>query len=365
MDEGIITERITDFINHNYMKDIAEISMSDDKQALVVDFNVLDEYDSELGDSLLESPFLLIKLFNEAITEIELPVDVNKINVRFANLPGRSNISIRALRSKHIGNLISLKGIIRAATDVRPTMVHATYECPTCGTLIEIIQDDTKIKQPSQCSCGRKGRFKLADKRLVDTQKIVIEEMAELLEGAEQPKRINAFLVEDLVDPKMEKSITPGSKVIINGILKETPITVAGVQITKFDIVVDANYVEPIETEFEDIEVTKEDEAKIREFSKSPALVQDLMESIAPTIYGHDRIKEAILLQLFGGVKKERPDGTRTRGDTHILLIGDPGTAKSQLLLYVSKVAPKARYVSGKGTSSAGLTASHQVEDGF
>ncbi len=363
MDDEQLLEKIKDFILHNYMKEIAEVSMSDDLNSLVINFQTLDEYDPDLADALLDEPQRIITLFNNAVKDIELPVEVENIHVRFSNLPSRAEIPIRKLRSKHIGKFVSLRGIVRAATDVRPTMTVGTFECPSCGTLIEVIQTESKLRQPTMCSCGRKGRFKLVDKKLVDTQKIIVEEMPELLEGAEQPKRLTIFLAEDLVDPKMEKVVTPGSKVIVNGILKEVPLTSGGSQLTKFDIVLDANYIEPIETEFEDIKITKEDEAKIREFSRSPTLFKDLVDSIAPTIYGHEKIKEAILLQLFGGVKKVRPDGTKTRGDMHILLIGDPGTAKSQLLYYVSNVAPKARYVSGKGTSSAGLTATVTKDD--
>src|SRR3989338_5314227 len=174
-----------------------------------------------------------------------------------------------------------------------------------------ILQLDTKFKEPSRCSCGRKGHFRLLSKDLVDAQRLLIEEAPENLEGGEQPKRLNVFLKEDLVEPKMEKKTTPGSMVKVYGIIKE--------------------------------------------FSKDLQLFEKFTKAIAPSIYGHDKIKEAIVLQMIGGIRKVKEDKTVMRGDIHILLVGDPGSGKSALLQFVSKAAPKARYVSGKGASGVGL----------
>lgn len=353
-----LIERAVNFITNNYMKELADVAMSDDKSALIVDYQILDKYDSDLADALLENPVEILEVFNRAVESIDLPIEHDeKINVRFFNLPGHCNIKIRDIRSKHIGNFVAIEGLIRIATDVRPLLTHATFECPACGTLIEVTQTEKKIQQPYRCSCEKRGRFKLVTKKFVDTQKIVVEENPEILEGGEQPKRIDVYITEDLVDPKIEKNITPGSKVMLVGIIKETPVTVGGVQLTKFDIMIDGNYIESVEREFEDIEITKEDEKKIRDLARNKNLFQILINSIAPTIYGYDKIKQAVILQLFSGVKKRRPDGTQTRGDIHVLLVGDPGTAKSVLLTNIAHIAPKARYVGGTGVSGAGLTA--------
>jgi len=194
---------------------------------------------------------------------------------------------------------------------------------------------------------------------------LTIEESPESLEGGEQPKRLSIFLKEDLVEPIMEKKTTPGSKIRITGVLKEVPIQLkTGAQSIRYDLMIEANHIEPVEETFSDIEINEEDEKKIKDLAKDPDIYQKLINSIAPSIYGHEKVKEAIILQLMGGVKKVRADGTITRGDMHILLVGDPGAGKSQLLTFVSKAAPKARLVSGKGASGAGLTAA-VVKDEF
>jgi replicative DNA helicase Mcm len=126
----------------------------------------------------------------------------------------------------------------------------------------------------------------------------------------------------------------------------------------------DAVSIESQEFAFEEVEVSKEDEKKILKTSKDPVIYDKMRQSIAPTIYGLDIEKDALVLQLFGGIAKEMPDGTRTRGDIHVLLVGDPGTAKSQMLSYMSKLAPRSIFASGKASSAAGLTAA-AVRDEF
>ncbi|MEM3126878.1 MAG: minichromosome maintenance protein MCM, partial [Candidatus Woesearchaeota archaeon] len=181
----------------------------------------------------------------------------------------------------------------------------------------------------------------------------------------EQPKRMNVLLKDDLVSPLSEKKTNPGAKIGIVGIVKEVPITTkTGAQATRYDLIIEANYVVPLEENFYDLEISKEDEEKIKAIAQDPKSYQHLVKSIAPSIYGYDSIKEALLLQLVGGVRKKRTDGVMTRGDIHILLVGDPGLSKSQILKRVSKIAPKGRFVSGKGVSGAGLIAA-VVKDEF
>jgi replicative DNA helicase Mcm len=227
------------------------------------------------------------------------------------------------------------------------------------------LQIDTQFKEPTRCSCGRRGKFRLLNKDLVDAQRLIIEEAPESLVGGEQPKRLSVFLKEDLVEPIMEKKTTPGSKIKISGILKEIPILLkTGVQSIRYDLIAEANYIDPLEQTFEDIEINKEDEQEIINLSKDPQIYEKLIKSMAPSIYGHEKIKEAVVLQSMGGVRKLKEDGTIIRGDIHILLVGDPGASKSTLLTFISKAAPKARYVAGRSTTGAGITAS-VVKDEF
>ncbi len=227
------------------------------------------------------------------------------------------------------------------------------------------MQIDNKFREPSRCTCGWKSSFRLLSKEMVDTQRLIIEESPDSLEGGEQPRRINVFLQEDLVDPKMEERTTPGSKVKILGTLKEVPIPLkTGSVSTRYDIAVEANNIIPLEESYEDLKITEEEEEQILELAADPNVFKRLSQSVAPSIYGYELIKGAVLLQLFGGIKKKKSDSGNTRGDIHILLVGDPGVAKSVLLKFISIIAPKGRYVSGKAATAAGLTAA-VVKDEF
>ena len=329
---------------------------------LIIDFQNLVAFDPELADALLEDPDEIIRAFELAIENVS---ETDNFRTRFVSLPKSQFSMIRNIRSSNINRLIVLEGIVRQSSDVRPQVTAARFECPSCAHTITILQIESKFKEPSRCSCGRRGGFRLVYKDLVDAQRLVIEEVPEALEGGEQPKRLSIFLKEDLVEPKMEKRTTPGSKIRIVGIIREIPVMLkTGAKSTRFDLAMDANSIEPVDESFEDLETSEEDETAIKEIAKSPNVYQKFINSIAPSIYGHDKVKEALVLQLMGGVQKVREDGTKTRGDMHILLVGDPGSGKSQMLTFISKVAPKARYVSGKGASGAGLTAA-VVRDEF
>ena len=355
-------ERFKEFFSSNYEDSLHHLS-SRGINVLKLDFSELIKFDPEMADQLLEEP-------EETIRAAELSIDtfdlqIKNFRVRVYNLPRDQFIFVRDIRSSHLNQFMTIEGIVRQSSDVRPHVTSAKFECPSCGNLITILQLDSKFKEPSRCTCGRRGHFRLISKDLIDAQRLVLEEIPESLEGGEQPKRLNVFLKEDLVEPKMEKKTTPGSKVIVNGIIKEVPILLrTGAQSIRYDLMMEANYIDAIEKSFGEIELDELDEKEIKKLSEDPKIFEKLTKSIAPSIYGHEKVKEALVLQLMGGVRKIKDDGTTTRGDIHVLLCGDPGSGKSQMLTFISKIAPKARLVSGKGTSSAGLTAS-VVKDEF
>jgi len=362
-----VTEQIRkfeEFFEFNYKNDLLEILRKGQK-FIVVDFAELSKFEPVLAELVLDQPEETLKAAELAITQINDDKPIPNFQVRFKNIPLTQKIEIRDIRSNHINKMIFIDGIVRQKSDVRPQMTNARFECPSCGNVISVLQVDNKFKEPFRCSCGRKGKFRLLSKELVDAQSMVIEESPEELEGGEQPKRINVFLKNDLVSPISEKRTNPGSRVRLIGILKEVPIILkTGGQSTRFDLMIEANYFEAVEEEFSEIKISDEEKQRIMELAEDPKIYTRMIESIAPSIYGHERIKEALILQLFGGVRKKRSDGVTTRGDIHILLIGDPGSGKSQLLKRISKVAPKSRYVTGKGASGVGLTAS-VVKDEF
>jgi len=329
---------------------------------VVIDFSELARFDPGFADALLDNPEDVLKNMQYAIEQFH--DQAKGIEVRFTTLPGSQKMMIRNIRSSHIQKLIWLEGVVRQKSDVRPQVTSARFECPNCGNIIGVLQLDKKFTEPTKCGCGRKGKFRLLSKELIDAQGLVLEEAPEDLEGGEQPKRINVLLKNDLVSPITEKHTNPGTKVKLCGIIKEVPLTGRdGSKLTRFDLMIEANHIEAVQEDYIEIAISLEEEEQIKQLSQDPRIYQKLVSSMAPSIFGYDMVKEALLLQLVGGVRKVRSDGMITRGDMHILLIGDPGAGKSQLLKRIAQVAPKARYVSGKGVSGAGLTAS-VVRDG-
>jgi len=356
-------EKFKEFFDSNYIDDLHNLSKSGNV-SLLVDFSALNKEDPDLADQLLDEPEETLKAAEISLQQFDIE-EIENVKIRFFNLPTSQRLRIRDIRSEHIGKFIFLEGVVKQSTDVRPQVTAAKFECPACGNTISIIQVDIKFKEPTRCSCGRRGRFRLISKELVDAQKLVIEESPEFLTGGEQPKRLSIFLRGDLVEPLMEKKTTPGSKVRIIGVVGEIPILLkTGVVSTRYDLIMECNFIEPLEETFDDVALSKIDIKEIKKLANDPKVYEKLVSSMAPSIFGHEDIKGALILQLVGGVKKERKDGSVTRGDMHILLVGDPGAAKSSILLYVSKAAPRARYVAGRGVSGAGLTAA-VVKDEF
>ena len=189
-----VQEQITKFqeffdINH---KTLLLNKASKGDESIDVDFNDLAKFDLNLAEELLERPEDTLKASEYAISKFDLGEKI--IRARFKNLPASSCTLISNIRSKNINKFLQFQGIVRQKSDVRPQVTSARFECPSCGNIISIIQVDTKFKEPSSCSCGRKGKFHLLSKELVDAQKIVLEEAPEDLDGGEQPKRINIFL---------------------------------------------------------------------------------------------------------------------------------------------------------------------------
>ena len=352
------------FIEDNYKAELLEKARKGIKY-LVLDFADLSKFNPEIADILLDHPEDTIKTAAAAIEQFDLPGDVKGFAIRMKNLPASQTVMIRNIRSAHLGKFLCIDGTVRQKSDVRPMVTAARFECPACGNIIAVLQLDNKFKEPTKCGCGRKGKFRLLSKELIDAQRLVLEEATEDLEGGEQPKRINVFLKGDLVSPISEKKTNPGQRIRVNGLVKEVPIILrTGGQSTRFDLLVEANFIETVDEDYSDITITEEDMAEIKDLSEDPKLLKRMIDSIAPSIYGHNVIKEALLLQLMGGVKKKREDGVVTRGDMHILLIGDPGSGKSMMLKRIKVVAPKGRFISGKGVSGAGLTAA-VVKDEF
>ncbi len=361
MDATTLINRLQEFVETSFFAEVLE-RIRTGRNRLRVNFDVLAKFDPELANKLLEEPENTLKACEIAVEQLE---GHKGFKIRFYNLPKTQEIMIRDLRAEHLAKFIQIRGIVRQKSDVRPQMISARFECPSCGNIISVLQLDTKFREPERCGCGRKGKFRLLEKELVDSQRIVLEESPDELEGGEQPKRLSIFLRQDLVAPITDKLTNPGSKVVVTGYIKEVPISLpTGGQSTRFDLILETNDIEPVEEDYTQIDISPEEEEEIISLSRDPNVFDKLTTSLAPSIFGHERIKEAIILQMLGGVKKSRSDGVKTRGDIHLLMVGDPGSGKSALIKRCQQVAPKSRFVSGKGASGAGLTAS-VVRDEF
>ncbi len=352
-----------------YKKELGEISREyPHKRSLYIDYREVERFGKAgiaMADELLENPGKVLEDVGEAIKSGQLirvkdGKEPKGINIRFTNLPKK--IAIRNIRSDDINTFVSAEGILRKTTEVRPRVVEAVFKCPA-GHFTVRKQKYGKFIEPDGCAtdgCTFK-KLELLPKRskFVDSQKLRIQESPEGLRGGEQPQTLDIDVTDDL-----SGMVSPGDRVIINGILRSMQRVVKGEKSTVFDIFLECNSIEIAEKEFEEVEISEEAENEILALSKDPMIYRMITHSVAPTIYGSEDVKQAIVLQLFGGIAKEMPDGSRLRGDIHVLLIGDPGIAKSQLLRYVVKLSPRAIYTSGQSSTSAGLTAA-AVKDEF
>jgi replicative DNA helicase Mcm len=349
----------TNFLRQYYKTQMDEILLTYPlKKSLLVDYWDVDRYSEDLAEALLFSPK---ESFVEAQKALDTFMEGKDVTIRVKNLTKTYRIRITELRSGNLNRLVAIEGLVKKVTEVRPILKVGVYRCSNCGEEVYIEQDTGHLQEPVICqSCGKRAKFSLVVEKSLfsDTQKIEIQEMGEGVSS--EPARLSAYAEGDIAGV-----LNPGDHIIANGILRgSVRLDEKRAKTTVFDKYLEANSFELQEEKLEEIEITDEDERRIIEISKSDDLISDIIASISPTIYGLDMEKKALALQLFGGLQKEMEDGTRIRGDIHVLFVGDPGTAKSQLLRYVAQIAPRGMYTSGKGSSAAGLTAT-VVKDAF
>jgi len=368
-----------------YLEQLKEMLKSR-KKTFYVNYADLYNFDNDLATQIINNPKELLpilekRLYDEIthIDELEkvaiekgalkvaLPRDpsyqeeVKKIHIRITNIP--TTVELRKIRTEYSNKLISIEGVLVKLSKVKQRLVKGTFRhlFSENNHEFEYPQEEKEefdeiLEIPNTCPvCGKAGQFKLIEEKskFVDWQKGVIQERQEEVPPGQIPRQLEVIFEEDLVD-----SVRPGDRVKLVGTLelkKESQIKRGSKTI--FDFYLKVNSVEVSQKILEEVQITQEEEKKIRELATDPWIRERIILSIAPSIYGHYEIKEAIALALFGGVPKIMEDGTRVRGDTHILIIGDPGTAKSQILQFASRVAPRSIYTTGKGSTTAGLTA--------
>ena len=357
-------EAFQNFLKSSKYRERISQMVIDGATSLIVDFEDLLMAEPELAREVTEKPDEYLKYVNAAAYEqlrIEDPEYAKEIEdvgvtVRFRGLPTLT--PIRSLGSEHIGKMVMLKGIITRATIVRPLVTRAAFRCKRCQQMHYVDQTGPFLTAPIKCSnpnCGRTGPFEFVqeESEFIDSQEIRIQEYPEDLPPGQTPRSLDIRIIgKDMVDVAR-----PGDRVYVVGIVRAEPSSVprAG-KLRAFNLYVEANFIDSAGREAERLQITPEEEEEIIKLSKDPWIHRKIINSIAPSIYGYEHIKEAIMYLLFGGVPKTLPDIT-IRGELNVLLIGDPGTAKSQLLRYVQRVAPRGLYTSGRGTTAAGLTA--------
>lgn len=271
-------------------------------------------------------------------------------------------LAVRMVRGEHLGHLITVRGIATRVSDVKPSIKVNAYSCDRCGS--EIFQPvNTKqftplVECPSQeCKTNNtKGQLFLSTRasKFLPFQEVKIQEMADQVPVGHIPRQLTIHCHGALV-----RQINPGDVVDVAGIFLPTPYT--GFKAIRAglltDTYLDAQYVFQHKKAYDDMVLAQPTLRRMNELEATGQLYEYLSRSIAPEIFGHVDVKKALLLQLIGGVTKEVGDGMRIRGDINICLMGDPGVAKSQLLKYITKVAPRGVYTTGRGSSGVGLTA--------
>ena len=362
-------ERFLEFFKkEKYRQKISQMAVTG-RESITVDFEALFAFDQRLAERLIEKPDDFLQHAGNAayaqlgIEDAEYVGKIEKVTVRIVKLLGKEQL--RRLGSKQMGKLVMIEGIVVRATPVRPMVMNAAFRCKRCGTINHVEQTGQFLRAPPVCQtpdCGREGPFEFVQdaSTFIDSQDLRLQEKPEDLPPGQLPRTLNVKLVgSEIVD-----LARPGDHVSIVGIVRAFAPSRPGIgKLRIFILHLDANSIEVLGKEPEARPLSLEEEEKILTLAKDPWIHRKIMNSMAPSIYGYEHIKESIMYLLFGGVSKNLPDIT-IRGEMNALLIGDPGTAKSQLLQYVAKIAPRGLYTSGRGTTAAGLTAAVIREKG-
>ena len=341
-----------------------------------VSFHDLTGFDPEFAEDILSSPRLIISSGHKVLSEIcrDRGVDLDAM-IRLSDLPRDTMRPLRDIGSRDIDKLRSLDVIVTKMSQLKPRIHLAVFQCETCGNTQQVDQtNESELVEPIRCppdtGCGASirgtdsTRFNLVMNvsRMINNQWLEIQELPENVPSGAQPSRAQVLLEGDLVNKHL-----PGQRITANVI----PVVRSEIKRNKktpmFDIIYHMVSSTHESVPFTEIKISDEEREQIEDVAAMENLMQVMQNSIAPSIFANDKlklIKRSLALQLFGGVRRKTSDDSYLRGDIHILLMGDPGVAKSQLLGYMSNISPRGKFASGGGTTGAGLTAA-AIRDTF
>lgn len=333
-------------------------------ESLEVSYDHLADSKAILALFLATSPSEVLKIFDivamEA-TELHYPNYSQihqEIHVRMINFPNL--INLRDLRETHLNNLIKVNGVVTRRTGVFPQLKYVKFDCLKCGAVLGpfIQESHTEVKISFCTNCQSKGPLKINSEKTLyrNYQRITLQESPGSVPAGRLPRHREIILLSDLVDVAK-----PGEEVDITGIYKNNYDGNLNVKsgFPVFATIIEANSITKKELSNQNLHLfTEEEEREFRRLSQERGIIDKIISSMAPSIYGHKDIKTAIACSLFGGVPKDINGKHSIRGDINVLLLGDPGTAKSQILKYVEKTANRAVFATGQGASAVGLTAS-------
>ncbi|KAI0842409.1 DNA replication licensing factor mcm2 [Hypoxylon sp. FL0890] len=343
----------------NRIRTLGEINA----ESLEVSYDHLSSSKAILAYFLANAPAEMLKLFDDVAMEVVLLhyPDYERIHsdihVRIFDLP--VHYTLRQLRQSHLNCLVRVSGVVTRRTGVFPQLKYVKFDCTKCGVTLGPFQQESNVEvKISFCqNCQSRGPFTLNSEKTVyrNYQKLTLQESPGTVPAGRLPRHREVILLWDLID-----KAKPGEEIEVTGIYRNN----YDAQLNNrngfpvFATILEANNVVKAHDQLAGFRLTEEDEHEIRKLSRDPQVVDKIINSMAPSIYGHTDIKTAVALSLFGGVAKTTKGAHHVRGDINVLLLGDPGTAKSQVLKYVEKTAHRAVFATGQGASAVGLTAS-------
>lgn len=354
--EGIVAS-YKNLFEEQYLDELQHLSnLRGNTHSLLIDLDDVEE--AGLIESLYTQTDKILNNANIAAEELyEETVESNAsidITVRFENPSDGQILGIREIRDENVGDFISLQGIVSQHIEVKPKIELGVFRCLKCQSLTEKHQPAENLIKPfscdnEECSNTTASNFvvEYEQSNTINFQKIRVQESPNGLEGGEDPQTIDVLLRGDSTG-----KITGGEKVTVSGVLRTTESQDSSV----LNTYVDGNFLEKEDKGTEDMKISSEEEERIIELSERDDIYDVLCESIAPSIKGHTTAKKGAMFQAFGGVRKSfRDSDSKSRGDIHVLYVGDPGVGKSKILQYINSVSTSGVYTSGKGSSAAGL----------